>query len=273
MTGTFLSTGQPALADLLSLHGRTAIVTGAGQGIGEAVASRLAEAGAAVVVADLDLSRAERVAESITRRGHTAAAAQVDVADSGSVRRLAGAAGSFRDPLEIWVNCAAVVSTVGVLEMSDDDWDTVMKVDLDGSFYCAREAARVMSDRSRGVIILITSLSAFRGRVGRSHYVAAKHGVNGLVRALSTELGSAGVRVVGIAPSVTATALADGSGEDSSTDRGLWTQMMDRAIAGIPMGRAGSPDEVARAALFAASDLASFVTGSTISVDGGASGA
>jgi NAD(P)-dependent dehydrogenase (short-subunit alcohol dehydrogenase family) len=264
----------PALTDLVSLTGRVAVVTGGGRGIGRAVAWRLAEAGAIVTVADIDQQNADAVAHEIGEQfGVECFSAAVDISDSASVRDLAHAAAQRADQLDVWVNAAAIFATTALVETSDEAWRQTLSVDLDGAFYCAREAARQMLARGRpGVIILYSSLSANKGREGRSHYVAAKHGVKGLVRSLAVELGPAGIRVLAIAPSVTNTlALAHDSQQGDRVDTELHDKMLARAISGMPMGRMAEPDELARATLFAASDLAQFMTGTTLHVDGGAS--
>jgi NAD(P)-dependent dehydrogenase (short-subunit alcohol dehydrogenase family) len=263
---------RPSLPDLLSLRGRSAVITGAGNGIGRAVALRLAEAGADLFLADLDEKGLEQTVDEVRSQfGTEVTTARVDIRDSDAVRSLAEQTVAQAGHLDVWVNTAAVWSTTPLVDTSDETWRHAMSVDLDGTFFCAREAARQMLlAKQPGAIILFSSLSAHRGRVGRSHYVAAKHGVLGLVRSLATELGPAGIRVVAIAPSVTDTEAAMGT-QQGGTDEALHEEMMNRAISAMPMRRVGTPDEVARAVLFAATDLASFVTGSTIHVDGGAS--
>lgn len=268
------ATGGRAIQDLISLTGRAAVVTGGGRGIGRAVAMRLAEAGAIVTIADINQANAEAAAGEVRSRFSVEChAAQVDTSDSASVAALADAAAARTDRLDIWVNAAAIWSTTALIDTSDETWRRTMAVDLDGSFFCAREAARHMIRRSQpGVIILYTSLSAHKGREGRSHYVSAKHGVNGLVRSLAVELGPAGIRVLAIAPSVTDTiAVQLESQAGKQVDTELHDKMLGKALAGMPLGRMAQPDELATATLFAASDLAQFMTGSTLHVDGGAS--
>ncbi|MHB1444971.1 MAG: SDR family NAD(P)-dependent oxidoreductase [Acidimicrobiales bacterium] len=266
------TTELPSLAQLVSLEGRYAVVTGAGNGIGRSVALRLAEAGASLLLADRDNTGLEKIEREIRSRfAVQVTTAALDITDSAAVRSVAELASSSAERLDIWVNTAAVWSTTSVVDTTDEAWRYALAIDLDGSFFCAREAARQMLRMKRaGVIVLLSSLSAHRGRVGRSHYVAAKHGVLGLTRSLAAELGPSGIRVVAIAPSVTDTVAAMGD-QSAGTDSRLHDEMMSKAVGAIPMGRVGKPDEVARAVLFAVSDLASFMTGSTLHVDGGAS--
>src|SRR6516162_6263484 len=233
-----------ALSQLWSLDGRVAVVTGGGSGMGQATALRLAEAGAATVVADID---------------------------PALVRALGDATVELFGRIDIWVNTAWLSSSGGIADYPDEMWRQGLAVNLDGSFYTAREAARRMlaADR-RGVIILVTSGSAHHGRARRYQYVAAKHGTLGLVKSLALELGPAGIRVVAIAPAATDTpgfrvAPTRFGGADADQAK----KLLDDTVAKMALGRLGQADDIARAAVFAASDMAGFITGSTIHVDGG----
>lgn len=268
-----LTGADRSLADLLGLGGRHAVVTGAGGGIGRRIALRLAEAGATLTLVDLNQEGIEDAAAEIgSRFGTVARTERVDIASPDAVRELARSAAADAGRLDVWVNSAAIFATNAAVDTTDEDWRRVIGVDLDASFYCAREAARQMLAAGRGgVIVQITSLSAHRGRVGRHHYVAAKHGVAGLTKSLAVELGPQGIRVLSVAPSVTETpALALGDNEDGSVDVELERRQLQRAVDNIPLGRIASADEIARVVVFAASDLASFMTGTTLHVDGGA---
>jgi NAD(P)-dependent dehydrogenase (short-subunit alcohol dehydrogenase family) len=262
-----------ALSRLWSLDGRVAVVTGGGSGMGQATALRLAEAGAATVVADLDPDKAKQTVDLIGQRIPDAEAVPltVDVADPDSVRALGQAAVRRFGGIDIWVNTAWLSSSGGIADYPDEMWRQGLAVNLDGSFYTAREAARRMLDGGRrGVIILVTSGSAHHGRARRYQYVAAKHGTLGLVKSLALELGAAGIRVVAIAPAATDTpgyrvAPTRFGGADAEQAR----KLLDDTIAKMALGRLGQADDIARAAVFAASDMAAFITGSTIHVDGG----
>ena len=262
-----------AMSRLWSLESRVAVVTGGGSGMGQATALRLAEAGAAVAVADIAADKAQETAGLIGKRtqGAQAVPLPVDVADPASVHALGDAVTERLGPIDIWVNTAWLSSSGGIADYPDEMWRRGLAVNLDGSFYTAREAARRMlaADR-RGVIILVTSGSAHHGRARRYQYVAAKHGTLGLVRSLALELGSAGIRVVAIAPAATDTpgyraAPTRFSGADAEQAR----RLLDDTIAKMALGRLAQADDIARAAVFAASDMAGFITGSTIHVDGG----
>jgi NAD(P)-dependent dehydrogenase (short-subunit alcohol dehydrogenase family) len=262
-----------ALSRLWSLDGRVAVVTGGGSGMGQAASLRLAEAGAATVVADVDPAKAQETADLIGKRtpGAEVAALTVDVADPASVRALGEAVVQRFGHVDVWVNTAWLSSSAGIADYPDEMWRQGIAVNLDGSFYTAREAARRMLDSGRpGVIILVTSGSAHHGRARRYQYVAAKHGTLGLVKSLALELGPHGVRVVAIAPAATDTpgfrvAPTRFSGADAEQAK----KLVADTVAKMALGRLGQADDIARAVVFAASDMAGFITGSTLHVDGG----
>jgi NAD(P)-dependent dehydrogenase (short-subunit alcohol dehydrogenase family) len=264
------------IQDLVDLRGRTAVVTGGAQGIGLAICDRLAEAGATVVIADLDGELALAAASSLGERwGVDVHASTTDVTDSGAVDALADVADSLGTGLAIWVNNAGIYPQGAVTEIRDEVWDRVMSITLDGTFYGCRAAARKMVERPdlRGrVIINLSSLSGLRGRRNLASYVASKHGVTGLVRALAVELGDHGIRVLGIAPSVVDTPGMRQRREQATPEEAERLRRLEESVvSSIPLGRVGVPDDVARMALFFASDLAQFVSGVVVPVDGGVS--
>ncbi|MFD0689644.1 SDR family NAD(P)-dependent oxidoreductase [Actinomadura fibrosa] len=255
------------LADLLSLRGRRAVVTGGGRGLGRAIAARLAEAGADLVIGDIDEGSAAAVAADLAGRyGVRATGAAMDVADGKSVAAAADRSVSELGGLEIWVNNAGVFPSVPLLEMSEDAWDEVFAVNARGVFLGAREAARCMAGAG-GVIVNIVSTAGFRGSApGLAAYVASKHAARGLTRELALELAPSGIRVLGVAPTYVPTegnrlaaAAAGFDLDDLPTD----------LMATGPIGRGGVPDDIARVVLFCASDLSAFMTGSTLLADGG----
>jgi NAD(P)-dependent dehydrogenase (short-subunit alcohol dehydrogenase family) len=248
-----------SIADLISLTGRNAVVTGGARGIGLAICERLAEAGANIMVADLREGDGARAAAHLTQEwGVTTAFCTADVTDGVSIVRLADAAVQALGSIDIWVNNAGMYPEDPVLDTSDEQWDAVLAVNLRSTFLGSREAARRMVDAGRGGVILnIASTAAFQGEAGKAHYVAAKHGVRGLTKSLAIELGPHNIRVLAIAPMLTVTPGVVESGRDLG------------AVALPVLGRFGVPDDVARVALLCASDLAMFMTGSTVAVDGG----
>ncbi len=253
-----------SLRELVSLQGRTAVVTGGAQGLGGAIARRLAEAGASLVIGDINLPGAKHVAGDLAATfGVTAVAAALDVSDPASIGRTADTAVNELGGIDIWVNNAGVYPSTPTLELPDDEWDRVVRVNLYGTFFGCREAARRMVQASRGgVIVNLSSVAGLRGRGPRvSHYVASKHGIIGLTQQLALEFAQDGIRVLAVAPTIVITPGVEASPRGRQSD-------LERAHAG-PLGRAGRPDDVARVVFFCASDLAMFMTGSTLLVDAG----
>jgi NAD(P)-dependent dehydrogenase (short-subunit alcohol dehydrogenase family) len=257
-----------SLAQLFSLQGRTAVITGGAMGIGEAIARRFAEAGASVVVGDL--ADADESAARLAREtGANVIGIQVDVGDPDSIAACAQRSCDELGRLDIWVNNAGIYPSVPVLEMTTTDWDHVLDVNLRGTFVGAREAAaRMVRDGGGGVILNLASTAGFQaGGPGIAHYVSSKHAVIGLTKSLAVELGPFDIRVLAIAPTLIETPGIE-AGREAFRRAGLG-DMIDMYAQKLPLGRIGVPDDVARAALFCASDLAMFMTGSTVLVDGG----
>ncbi|AXX31999.1 SDR family oxidoreductase [Actinosynnema pretiosum subsp. pretiosum] len=255
------------LADLISLAGRRAVVTGGGRGLGKAIALRLAEAGADLVIGDVDADLATTAAEDVARlHGVRALGCAMDVTDSASVAAAADRAVDELGGLEVWVNNAGVFPAVPALELADDTWDRVFAVNARGTFVGAREAAKRMTEG--GAIVNIVSTAGFRGSApGLAAYVGSKHAVRGLTRELALELAPLGIRVLGVAPSHVPTEgnlAAAAAAAPHPADQPPTPLMLNG-----PIGRPGVPDDIARVALFCASDLAAFMTGSTLLADGG----
>ena len=257
------------LHELISLRGRVAVVTGAGRGIGLAVARRLAEAGADVAVGDLDEETARGGAEELLAFGVRSFGTTLDVSAEPSVRELADRTESELGPISVWVNNAGIYPSTPVLDMAVSQWDRVLDVNLTGTFLGAHEAAkRMVATGVGGAIINITSTAGFRAAgPGVAHYVASKHAVRGLTKSLAVELGPYGIRVLSVAPTLIETPGID-EGRAAFEAAGLG-DLLDQMAARLPLGRVGLPDDVARVVLFCASDLAIFMTGSTVAVDAG----
>lgn len=244
------------LAELVSLTGRRAVVTGGGRGLGKAIAVRLAEAGADLLIGDLDEALAVATAKQL---GGRAIGVAMDVTDASSVAAAADRAVAELGGLEIWVNNAGIFPSVPLLEMSEETWDQVFAVNARGVFVGAREAARRMA--GGGVIVNIVSTAGFRASApGLAAYVGSKHAVRGVTREMALELAPRGIRVLGVAPSYIPT-----EGNTVAVPDGAPIDLMLNS----PVGRVGVPDDVARVVLFCASDLSTFMTGSTLLADGG----
>lgn len=253
------------IAELISLAGRGAVVTGGATGLGKAMVRRLAEAGASVVIADIDHALANETAAEIGgKTGSTVLTVRCDTADSASIAAAAALAQERFGRLDIWVNNAALYPSVPMFEMSEQEWDQVMAVNLRGVFVGAREAARRMIDAGQGgVIINVASQAGFRGVApGLAAYASSKHGVRGMTRQLAIELASHDIRVLGVAPSHART-------EKTEVVIAANPELLEQipALSTSRLGRVGVPDDVGRVVLFLASDMAMFLSGSTIKVD------
>ncbi|NQX34518.1 SDR family NAD(P)-dependent oxidoreductase [Herbiconiux sp. VKM Ac-2851] len=269
---------QHTLAELVSLTGRRAVVTGGARGLGKAIALRLAEAGADVVIGDLDEDLAVRTAAELAEtHGVRAEGHRLDVASTDSVVALADATVEHLGGIDIWVNNAGIFPNTPLLELSDEQWDQVFAVNARGALVGAREAARRMTAAgSGGVIVNVVSTAGFRGTgPGLAAYVGSKHAVRGLTRQLALELAPQGIRVLGVAPSYVPT---EGNQAMLAAALEALGQPLGGPSVDAPpveymatplLGRVGTPDDIARVALFAASDLSAFMTGSTLLADGG----
>lgn len=258
-----------SLSDLYSLHGRSAVVTGAAWGLGKATARRLAEAGASVLIADIDGEAARACAEELDAQCESRIiAVQMDAGDASAIKATVDLAVREFGQIDIWVNNAGIPSFVPLLDLEDTDFDQVIAINLRGAFIGAREAARSMIDAGRpGVIVNVASLAGVMGiSAGQAAYCASKHGVVGLTRQISIELAPHGIRVLGVAPGFSVTEKTMFLAE---LDEEALSQIPIPGINGSRLGRVGVADDIARAILFCASDMALFMTGSTLLLDGG----
>jgi 2-dehydro-3-deoxy-D-gluconate 5-dehydrogenase len=264
-------TPQP-LAKLLDLSGKVALITGGAAGIGEAITLRLAEAGAAVVVADLDEPAAREVAGRIAASGGRAEALRADVASAADAEAMVRRAVAAFGRLDILVNNAGVYPFAAALRATEEHWDRVLGVNLKGAFLCAQAAAQEMIAQGHGGrIIGIASVDALRPTGNLAAYGAAKGGLLALTRALALEWAQYGIAVNAIVPGEVDTPGARSAGAALFQEGGIAVAEMTSPafLARIPLGRLGQPDDVARVALFLASGLADYLTGSAIVVDGG----
>ena len=255
-----------------ALEGHTAIVTGASSGIGHAVAAGLADAGAAVVVNyRSDEDSADALVEQITGAGGKAIAVQADVSQEPDVTRLFDAAADAFGRIDVLVSNSGVQKDAPVADLTLDDWNTVIDINLTGQFLCAREAIRRFRTqppagrpaRSAGTIIAMSSVHELIPWAGHVNYAAAKGGLRMLTRTLAQEVAADRIRINAIAPGAIRTPI----------NKDAWDsdEALTKLLRLIPYGRIGEPEDVARAAVWLASDAADYVTGTTLFVDGGMS--
>jgi NAD(P)-dependent dehydrogenase (short-subunit alcohol dehydrogenase family) len=242
------------------LAGKVAIVTGAGQGIGRAIACAMARAGAGVVIAEINEEQAFNLQKELKGQGHQALAIPTDVAREGSVRAMVERTVSEFGGVDILVNNAGIYPRCAVAEMSEELWDRVIGTNLFGAFLCARALVPAFLERKRGTIINISSGAAFQGARNGAHYAASKAGIIGFTKALALELAAHGITVNAISPGMTDTALPRANRTEAD--------MLAHAQR-IPLGRIAQPQDIAGPAVFLASDAARFITGQTLFVNGG----
>jgi 3-oxoacyl-[acyl-carrier protein] reductase len=244
----------------MNFDNKTALVTGGSRGIGRAIAETLAQRGARIVIADRQLELAQATAaELASATGQTVIALPVDVADPASVKTLVDEVLAKFQRLEILVNNAGVTRDTLLVRMDEADWDLVLNVNLKGAYHCSKAAVRQMMKQRYGRIVNIASVSGIAGQAGQTNYSASKAGLIGFTKALAREVGPRGITVNAVAPGFVPTALT----QDLPAD------LKEASVKAIPLGRWGTPQEIANAAAFLASDEASYITGHVLSVDGG----
>jgi 2-dehydro-3-deoxy-D-gluconate 5-dehydrogenase len=241
------------------LSGRTAVVTGAGRGLGQGVALGLAAAGADLVMLGLPGSQ-DATRDLVSGLGRQAEVIDLDVSDHGAIERTCAEI-TARHEVDILVNNAGIIEREDTVDLSPESWNRVVDINLSGLFFLSQHLGRPMVERGRGKIVSIASLLAFQGGIRVVSYAASKHGVAGITKALANEWGSAGVQVNAIAPGYMATDNTTALREDPERSRAI----LDR----IPAGRWGTPDDIAGAAVFLSSSAADYVNGHVLVVDGG----
>lgn len=244
----------------MRLKGKVAIITGGGRGIGEATAVRFAEEGACVVVADVNAENIERVVGSILQKGGRATGAVVDVTDASSVDGMIRRTLEEYGRLDCIVNNAGITADAQLMKMTEEQWDRVIDVNLKGVYNCGQAAARVMAGQPEGGVILnATSVVGLYGNFGQTNYAAAKWGVIGMTKSWCKELGRKKIRVNAVAPGFILTPMTDKMPD----------KVLEMMVEKAPLQRLGTPEDVADAYAFLASDEAAFISGAVLSVDGG----
>lgn len=243
----------------MNLEGKVAVVTGASRGIGLAIATRLAHQGAKVACIATSQANADKAVTAIGADSGTAIGYACDVSDTGNVEAVFGSIESDLGAVQILVNNAGITRDTLMMRMSVEDWDTVVNVNLRGAFNCTKACMRGMMKARWGRIVNITSVVGLHGAAGQANYAASKAGLVGLTMSTAKELGSRGITCNAVAPGFIET--------DMTSD--LSQEMRDHVVKSAPLGRLGSPEDIAAVVAFLASDLASYVTGQTITVDGG----
>jgi 3-oxoacyl-[acyl-carrier protein] reductase len=240
------------------LTGQTAVITGGGQGLGLAIAERFVAEGARVVLGDVNLEATQVVAKELGG-DDVAVAVRCDVTQASDVETLIQTAVEHFGGLDIMVNNAGITRDATMRKMTEEQFDQVIAVHLKGTWNGTKAAAAIMRENKRGAIVNMSSISGKVGLIGQTNYSAAKAGIVGMTKAAAKELAYLGVRVNAIQPGLIRSAMTEAMPQD------IW----DQKLAEVPMGRAGEPAEVAKVALFLASDLSSYMTGTVLEVTGG----
>jgi NAD(P)-dependent dehydrogenase (short-subunit alcohol dehydrogenase family) len=253
------------------LQDKVAVVTGGGGGIGAAICRAFAAEGTRVAVTDLRPEAAEQVAEEIRATAGLAAAWALNVAERTSVERTADEIAARLGPVDIWVNNAGISRVVPFMECADELWDTILRVNLKGTFIGCQVALRQMLPRQQGVILNMSSQSGKAGNSQYAAYCASKFGIIGLTQSLAMEFARDGIRVNALCPGVVWTALWD---EQHIGDYGRKREMKPEEVrpyleSKVPLGRLCTPEDVAGTAVFLASDAAAYITGQAINISGG----
>ena len=243
----------------LRLTGKVALVTGAAQGIGRAIALLLARNGADIVVSDINLEKAEETAKEIRAIAPKALALKVDVSNLSDVERMVEGILEKLAKIDILVNNAGITRDKLILRMTEEDWDAVLSVNLKGTFNCTKAVIRHMAKQRSGKIVNIASVVGEMGNAGQANYSASKAGVIGLTKTIAREYAQRGINVNAIAPGYIETPMTEALPEKAKEELKKL----------IPMERLGKPEDVAEAALFLVSEEASYITGQVLNVNGG----
>ena len=243
----------------MELENKVALVTGGAQGIGRTISEELVRNGAHVVLGDVNLEGAQATADAINNNGGSASAVKIDVSNPDEVKQVFDSIKNDKKPVDILVNNAGITRDGLMIRMKEADWDSVLNINLKGSFLCSQQAAKQMMKQKSGAIVNIASIVGVMGNFGQANYSASKAGVIGLTKTLAREVASRGIRVNAVAPGFI----------DTEMTRVLDESVRQQLIEQIPLARLGLPDDVARCVSFLVSDRSSYITGQVINVNGG----
>jgi NAD(P)-dependent dehydrogenase (short-subunit alcohol dehydrogenase family) len=255
----------------MTLEGRAAIVTGAGNGIGRATALALARAGASVAAVDIDPAAAAATADAVAALGSRSLAVETDVGDLGAIDKMVARVVDAFGAVDVLVNNAGVTRRAHIMDLTEADWDRIMRVNGKGVFFCLQRVAREMIPRRSGAIVNIASIAG-KGYAGTSNaiYAGSKGAVIAITRIAALQLAPHNINVNAICPGITVTALSEANVAVRARDEGLpLEEMTRRRNAVIPLGRPNDPEDVAALAVFLASPAARNITGQSLNVDGG----
>ncbi|MBI5587569.1 MAG: 3-oxoacyl-[acyl-carrier-protein] reductase [Deltaproteobacteria bacterium] len=243
----------------MQLSSRVAIVTGGGQGIGKAIALKLASYGADVAVVDVNLEKAEEVAKEIKNMGRRAMALKVDVVSTKETEDMAEKVYKELEAIHILVNNAGITKDGLILRMKEEDWDAVMNVNLKGAFNCTKAALKYMTKMKWGRVVNIASVVGVMGNAGQANYAASKAGLIGLTKTIAREFASRNITSNAVAPGFIETAMTDS----------LSDKVKEDLLKQIPLGRLGGANDVAMGVLFLSSNASNYITGHVLNINGG----
>jgi 3-oxoacyl-[acyl-carrier protein] reductase len=244
---------------IMRLAGKVAIITGAGRGIGQATAVKFAKEGAIVAVCDVDEKTASDTARLIESLGGKALSFRVDVTDKTSIQAMVAEVHARCGRIDVLVNNAGIVADAQLKNMSEEQFDSVIDINLKGTYNCTKAVVDIMLEQQSGVILNASSIVGLSGNFGQTNYAASKFGVIGMAKTWARELGKRGIRANAVCPGFVSTTIIDKIPE----------KVIDALEAKVPLGRLGLPEEIANAYAFLASDEASYINGAVLEVSGG----